>query len=152
MVLTIFKKPNIRLILKNQCHKIKQKLPLLFLLILVILFYNITSIGCPIKWFTGISCPSCGITRALFSAFRLNFAEAFRYHPLFIILPCFFAYLILGKRPLLGTEKKEKLLFLCIISLTLAVYFYRLFFCKDSVVFIDFSQSFVVKLFNYCIY
>lgn len=37
---------------------------------------------CPIKFFTGVSCPGCGMTRSLFAVCRLDFAAAIYYHPL----------------------------------------------------------------------
>jgi hypothetical protein len=39
--------------------------------------------GCPFRLVTGIPCPGCGMTHAFLAAFRLDFAEAFRWHPLF---------------------------------------------------------------------
>ncbi|MBQ6018545.1 MAG: DUF2752 domain-containing protein [Clostridia bacterium] len=55
------------------------------------------SIGCPIRFFTGVSCPSCGISRALLACLRLDFADAFRLHPAVFLLPVA-AGLLLWKR------------------------------------------------------
>lgn len=52
-----------------------------------------TGIGCFIKHFTGIPCPGCGITRALFALLRLDFASAFNYNPLIFCMPYVFAYI-----------------------------------------------------------
>ncbi len=38
--------------------------------------------GCPIKYVTGISCMGCGMTRAFWAAGRMQFVDAFHYHPL----------------------------------------------------------------------
>ena len=35
----------------------------------------------------GVPCPGCGMTRAWLQALRLDFAGAFRWHPLFWTLP-----------------------------------------------------------------
>ena len=43
-------------------------------------------ITCPIRFLTGISCPGCGMTRALLSALRFDFQAAFFYHTLWIFL------------------------------------------------------------------
>jgi hypothetical protein len=34
---------------------------------------------------TGFPCPSCGMTRAWIAFFQLNFGQAFRLHPLFLL-------------------------------------------------------------------
>ena len=39
------------------------KLSACFFLIIILLYF--THIGCPIKFITGISCPACGMTRAV---------------------------------------------------------------------------------------
>lgn len=48
--------------------------------------YSIT-LGCPFRRILGIPCPFCGMTRAVLSALRLDFAAAFHYHPLFFLAP-----------------------------------------------------------------
>lgn len=45
------------------------------------LFYK-----CPFRLFLHIECPGCGMTRAIISVLRLNFRQAFQYHPLFPIV------------------------------------------------------------------
>ena len=57
----------------------------------VILSYHLLTwfTGCPFRFFFGISCPGCGMPRALLAALRLDFAAAFSYHPLFFLLPFF---------------------------------------------------------------
>lgn len=42
---------------------------------------------CPVVLVTGFPCPGCGMTRAWLQALRLDFAGAFRWHPLFWTLP-----------------------------------------------------------------
>jgi len=37
---------------------------------------------CPMKKFTGLPCPGCGITRSIINCSRGNFGAAWRYHPL----------------------------------------------------------------------
>lgn len=36
---------------------------------------------CPMVMITGLPCPGCGLTRAVFCLFRLDFSGAFRIHP-----------------------------------------------------------------------
>lgn len=44
-------------------------------------------VPCTIKYLTGVSCAGCGMSRALFSLVRLDFAAAFNYHPLSFLMP-----------------------------------------------------------------
>ncbi|MCI8650646.1 MAG: DUF2752 domain-containing protein [Anaerotruncus sp.] len=47
----------------------------------------LSSYRCPILWTFGVSCPGCGMTRAVFALLRLDFVAAFRLHPLVYVLP-----------------------------------------------------------------
>ena len=44
-------------------------------------------VPCLIKYLTGFPCPACGMSRALICALHGDFSAAFRFHPLFWILP-----------------------------------------------------------------
>ncbi|MBO5273467.1 MAG: DUF2752 domain-containing protein [Clostridia bacterium] len=55
---------------------------LLFFLLLILFLWR-----CPLRYFFGIACPGCGMTRALLAALRLDFAGAFTLHPLWWIVP-----------------------------------------------------------------
>ncbi len=72
------------------------KLLLLFVLLIVYLLvgnYFHIYLACPIKKFTGLYCPGCGVTRMLLNILKGNFYQAFRYNVLvFISLPFFFFY------------------------------------------------------------
>jgi hypothetical protein len=58
---------------------LKRLLTAVLLISLIVAFL----VGCPIRWMTHLPCPGCGMTRACLAAFRLDFTDAFRYHPLF---------------------------------------------------------------------
>ena len=61
------------------------------------LFYMRTGIGipCPLRYFTGLKCPGCGVTRMCISLLQGNFAAAWRSRSvLFCLLP-FFLFLLL---------------------------------------------------------
>ncbi len=49
-------------------------------------------IKCYFKEFTGLPCPSCGLTRGFIAFCHANFAEAFRLNALTYLLIPFFAY------------------------------------------------------------
>ena len=110
-----------------------------------ILFYALKA-ECPIKHIFGISCAGCGMTRALLSALRLDFASAFYYHPLwFAVIPDFALLLILYCR------KKEKAFSAALIASVaslLAVYIVRLLFGDGNVVVFEPMESAIAKAFS----
>ena len=63
---------------------------ILLILILFLLVINFIPVTCIFKQATGISCPSCGMTRAFYSILSFNFKQAFFYNilsiPLFIFI------------------------------------------------------------------
>ncbi|NCB91232.1 MAG: DUF2752 domain-containing protein [Clostridia bacterium] len=67
----------------------KKILSKLWILALICIVYYIVTwfTGCPIRYFLGISCPGCGMTRAWLSILHLDFAHAFHCHPLFLLAP-----------------------------------------------------------------
>ena len=67
------------------------------------LLLELTGIGCPIRFVFGIECPGCGMTRALVSVLRLDFASAFAFHPVWFVPPVA-AILVLA----FGIAKKER--------------------------------------------
>jgi len=89
--------------------------------------------GCPIKLFTGIPCPACGLTRAYVSLFKGDFAFAFYYHPLFFLLPAaLFCVIFLLYTEKTKSGKKARLpviiFSVLIVLLFIAVYIFRLFY------------------------
>jgi hypothetical protein len=98
----------------------------------IYLIFNIVGISCPIKFLTGISCPGCGMTRALIHALRLDFAAAFFYHPLWIgLIPAVIAYFWLYVK---GKEKSAKVLLIICGAALLIAYVLRMFFADGDVV------------------
>lgn len=56
----------------------------IFLLFIIFLALYFLKIPCFFRFFTGIPCPSCGMTRAFSALLKFNFRESFSYHPLLI--------------------------------------------------------------------
>ncbi len=54
-------------------------------------------ITCIFRQYLGFVCPGCGMTRAILSALRLDFAAAFRYHPMFWSMPILYLYFLLDE-------------------------------------------------------
>ena len=51
-------------------------------------------IPCLFNRFLGFPCPGCGMTRAVLSAIKLDFAAAFSYHPMFWSIPVLYLYFL----------------------------------------------------------
>lgn len=107
---------------------------------LLILAAYVLGIGCPIKYMTGISCPGCGMTRAVVECIHLDFINAWYYHPLFFTLPLIIIVLFLGER--IPSRIRKTMMIACIATY-IAVYFIRLFFVKNTVVTIDLGQGYI---------
>lgn len=104
---------------------------------------HIVNIGCPIRFFTGISCAGCGMTRAWLSVLKLDFAEAFRFHPLFWTIPPGGIFFIFRKRI---PKKAAHFIMGGLIILFITVYIVRMLNPADTVVKIDFCNSIIWKI------
>ena len=82
--------------------------------------------GCPLQHFTGIPCPGCGMSRALFALLRLDFGAALRWHPMIYVQPPVALYTLFGKKPLLGSKTRERVLLWGTLVLWAAVWIVRL--------------------------
>ena len=102
--------------------------------------------GCPLRFFFGISCPGCGMTRALLAALRLDFATAFSYHPLFFLLPFFLLSYYL--EPYIDCSRHYVLL-ISVVILFVLTYLIRLLFFHDPVVTWHPSSGVLLKPFFY---
>ena len=130
----------------NANNLIKDRLFLIILIVILYLLLNLFHIGCPIKYLSGISCPGCGMTRAIWSALFLDFEEAFHYHPLFLLSPII-VLLFLFETYIY--PKYYKIAWSLIIPLFLITYLIRLFITHNEVVEIDISSGLVIKLLHY---
>lgn len=127
-------------LIKND--KISKILSYFLTIAALVVFYYL--VGCPIRWITGITCPSCGMTRAALSLLKFDFISAFTYHPLIFVLPIFVViYFIRNRLP-----KKTQTFFLyTFIILFIVVYILRLF-AGSEIVYIDFKSGIIYKIFN----
>ncbi len=102
--------------------------------------------GCLIYRFTGIPCPTCGMTRALLAAASGDFAAAFYYHPLFwFIPPALFIFIHFDRKIRVAHPKAVNTLYTLVSLLVLGVYAYRLA-TKHPVLAVDLERSIVVTL------
>lgn len=124
------------------------RLKISFLIFIIYLILNLVGFGCPIRALSGLSCPGCGMTRATLSVIRLDFKDAFYYHPLFFLPPFMFILFLFED---FIKPKYYKAAWTVILVLFLVTYFYRLLFTGSDVVKIDISSGLVLKLLHYII-
>lgn len=124
--------------------KLKQAGLFLLILAIYISFMTVTKIGCPIRWLTGIPCPGCGMSRALFALLRLDFADAFSFHPMIYPLLLFLPWYFLGGNDTSRSRKIRKILLAVMIILAILLWIYRIFH-EDSIVHIDLAEGAVIK-------
>lgn len=103
--------------------KLKRFLTALGLAAAVILLLDA---GCPFRHLTGIPCPGCGMTRAYLSALRLDFAGAFRMHPLWPLPVPLFLFTVFRPGPIFRNRKWENLFWGLLLALVLGVYLVRM--------------------------
>ena len=92
------------------------------------LFLFVSGIHCFFRFFTGVPCPSCGMTRAFLSLLKLDFYRSFYYHPLLIpaLITAFIA--IHMDVPVFKFNKKVCTVYIWgFVAVFFAVYFFRFF-------------------------
>lgn len=127
----------------KRIQSVIERLKICALMFVSYFILNLFHMGCPIKFTTGISCPGCGMTRAVLSVLRLDFQDAFHYHPLFMLAPIIFLLFLFESyiKP-----KYCKGAWTVIIILFIVTYLIRLIFMESSVVRIDFQSGIVLRL------
>lgn len=105
------------------------KLPLkillfgLFALLLAVWYW--LDLPCIPRYITGFICPGCGMSRAWLSVLQLDFAAAFRYHPLFWCVPILAVYILYDGEPIQNRKVNYWVLGLLLAAL-LVCYLMRL--------------------------
>ena len=120
-------------------------IPLIITGLLIIAAY-VFGIGCPIKYMTGISCPGCGMSRALYSCLKLDFLAAFHYHPLFFLVPVIILLVLFSDK--LKPQVKN-IIALLIIVLFMGVYIIRLIGGENDVIQIDIDKSLPARIISF---
>jgi len=78
----------------KRIKELKNNLLLTLIYIAVLLIFWYFEIPCIFKHFFGISCPGCGMSRAVLSAIKFDFASAFSYHPMVWSLPILYLFFL----------------------------------------------------------
>ncbi len=68
-------------------RNVKDKLITTAVLLAVVIGMRVLSVSCPFLAWTGLPCPTCGMTRAWIAVLTLDLSAAFAYHPLFWTVP-----------------------------------------------------------------
>ena len=72
--------------------QLKEKLLFIAVYLCIVFVFRQFDILCLFQHFLGIPCPGCGMTRAMLAVLQLDFAAAFRYHPMFWSIPILLFY------------------------------------------------------------
>lgn len=102
--------------------KISENLLVIVLLFVFALFLRFSDVGCIIRYFFGIPCPTCGMTRALLSLLKLELRAYFYYNA--FALPVFFSVIAIIFCKCI--HKCFLYLAIFILTLNIAYYIYRL--------------------------
>lgn len=103
----------------------KAKDILLFLLLTIFIF---VVYKCPFKFFLGIPCPGCGMSRAFLCLLRFDIRGAFHYHPLFPIVIIVGIYLVCKWLGIYSMSEKAQTVWLVILAIIFfATYFFRMY-------------------------
>ena len=121
---------------------ILRKLPVLLIVVIYLVTCMLTT-GCPIKFFTGISCPGCGMTRAYAALLKGDLTAAFGFHPLWPTAPFLFLYMMTEG---LYSRRLSGILTISFTSMYFITYIIRLIFFRNDIIGIDLYNSFVVQL------
>ena len=105
----------------------------------------IFGMSCPLKILFGISCPGCGMTRAIIAIFHLDFQTALHYHPMIVFLP-FLAYILV--RIIAGKITKKLISLIAVIVLLFLVTYCLRLYLKSDVLSFTYSDSFIYKIFH----
>ena len=95
-------------------------------LAVVLLYGGMEGLGvtCPIRFFTGVSCAGCGMSRAWLALLRGDISAAWGYHPLFWLpVPAAGLFLLrrhIPRRMLMGAVWVGAALFLAVYALRMA--------------------------------
>ncbi len=112
-------------------HKVE-----IFIISGIIAVYAVLSVlgvaTCPSKVFFGIPCPGCGISRAFMSALQLDFAAAFEYNPLWILVPV--VLIIVTALSAYDKNRAVEIIVIAFIVLAFLVYIYRIVHTNSAVV------------------
>ncbi len=114
-----------------------------FIIAIIYLVMESVGITCPIKFFTGISCAGCGMSRAWSAVLECDFRIAFEFHPLFFMPPMVIALFFLRSR--MNTKVYFGIMYTA-GAVFILVYLYRMFFVDGEIVVFEPEKGFFYRL------
>lgn len=103
---------------------IKELFIIVGILGIAVIFYYLLDRRCLFKAVLGIPCPGCGMTRAWVAFLKMDFQRAFKWHPLFWIVPVIVLIPIVRKEAYFDTWIKGVMILL--VGLVIGVYIIRM--------------------------
>ena len=104
----------------------------------------VLGLPCPVQHLFGISCPGCGMTRALWSLVTLDPGSAWHYHPaVFALIPATVLWIILRFK---GMKKAAIPILIGFISLMILTYLWRLLWGDEDVVTLSPQTGLIARL------
>lgn len=109
-------------------EKSLKKLILLHLgILLIAVIYYIQPFGCPILYFTGIPCPTCGVTRATVSLLKGDFSAYLSFNAM--ALPAILLVLFAFHGKFLVKNKRTRNIIIIMVSILILIFhIFRLVF------------------------
>ena len=117
-------------------------------LAIVLILLIITGIyQCPLKYIFGLSCPFCGITRAIYYALQFNLEKAFYYHLFWPIVIIGIIIHILYEFKIIIKYKKIMMILLYIFVILNFIYYIYRFINGSNIVYFNFKESLIYKIY-----
>ena len=121
---------------------------LCYVLVAIMCVIFIRFLGCPIRFFTGISCPGCGMTRACMSFIKGDILKSIYYHPMVVLIP--FGIILFVCSNVKEVYKKYKriidILWIIFGVIMIITYIIRLIIGDGNIVNIDVGNSIFIKI------
>ncbi len=92
-----------------------------------VVIYLLLPVKCPVKYFLHFDCPTCGMTRALFSLFRGDFASYMSFNPMALPFLLILLFGLHGRLFPINNKIKNSVIIIGVVCVVF-VYILRTFF------------------------
>ena len=120
---------------------------ILFVFLIVILSF-LGVYKCPFNYLFGIPCPTCGMTRAIYYAFSLDFEKAFYFHALWPLVILGFIIYMLKELKIITLKEKYINILIFFLAILCISYFIMRHIINSPVVKIDITKSLIYKIYK----